>query len=188
MVNQILEQALRNGASDIHLEPFEDGCKFRLRIDGVLHELPPPSKRMFIMIVSRLKILAKMDIAEKRIPQDGAIALRTGEKRIDLRVSTVPTVYGEKMVMRILDKGAIPLDLTGLGLDERQANDLIESIQLPHGLVLVTGPDRQRQVHHALRLPQPAQRAQGQHLHGRGPGRVQVQGDEPGAGQGPGRA
>ena len=140
MVNQILEQALRNGASDIHLEPFEDGCKFRLRIDGVLHELPPPSKSLFIMIISRLKILAKMDIAEKRIPQDGAIALRTGDKRIDLRVNTVPTVYGEKMVMRILDKGAIPLNLTGLGLDERQSKDLIESIHAPHGLALVTGP------------------------------------------------
>jgi type IV pilus assembly protein PilB len=140
MVNQILEQALRNGASDIHLEPFEDGCKFRLRIDGILHELPPPSKAVFIMIISRLKILAKMDIAEKRIPQDGAIALRTGEKRIDLRVNTVPTVYGEKMVMRILDKGAIPLDLTKLGLDERQSKDLIESIHAPHGLALVTGP------------------------------------------------
>ena len=110
MVNQILEQALRNGASDIHLEPFEDGCKFRLRIDGVLHELPSPSKTAFIMIISRLKILAKMDIAEKRIPQDGAIALRTGDKRVDLRVNTVPTVHGEKMVMRILDKGAIPLE------------------------------------------------------------------------------
>jgi type IV pilus assembly protein PilB len=140
MVNQILEQALRNRASDIHLEPFEDGCKFRLRIDGVLHELPPPSRSVFIMIISRFKILAKMDIAEKRIPQDGAIALRTGDKRIDLRVNTVPTVHGEKMVMRILDKGAIPLDLTGLGLDQRQVTDLIESIQSPYGLALVTGP------------------------------------------------
>ncbi len=140
MVNQILEQALRNGASDIHLEPFEDGCKFRLRIDGVLHELPPPSKTVFIMILSRLKVLARMDIAEKRIPQDGAIALRTGEKRIDLRVNTVPTVHGEKMVMRILDKGAIPLQLTGLGFDERQSTDLIESIHSPYGLALVTGP------------------------------------------------
>jgi type IV pilus assembly protein PilB len=140
MVNQILEQALRNGASDIHLEPFEDGCKFRLRIDGVLHELPSPSKTVFIMIISRLKVLAKMDIAEKRIPQDGAIALRTGDKRIDLRVNTVPTVHGEKMVMRILDKGAIPLNLTGLGLDERQSTDLIESIHSPYGLALVTGP------------------------------------------------
>ena len=90
--------------------------------------------------MSRFKILAKMDIAEKRVPQDGAIALRFGDKRVDLRVNTVPTVHGEKMVMRILDKGAIPLQLTGLGFDERQSKDLIESIQMPHGLMLVTGP------------------------------------------------
>jgi type IV pilus assembly protein PilB len=131
---------MRTGASDIHLEPFEDGAKFRLRIDGVLHELSPPSKSVFVMIVSRFKILAKMDIAEKRVPQDGAIAVKTKEKRIDLRVSTIPTVFGEKMVMRILDKGNISLELTGLGLDERQSNDLIESIKMPHGLALVTGP------------------------------------------------
>jgi type IV pilus assembly protein PilB len=140
MVNQILEQAMRSGASDIHLEPFEDGCKLRLRIDGVLHELPPPSRNQFIMIVSRFKILAKMDIAEKRVPQDGAIAIKTGDRRVDLRVSTVPTVYGEKMVMRLLDKAAIPLQLTGLGFDERQSRDLVEAIQSPHGLMLVTGP------------------------------------------------
>jgi len=140
LVNQILEQALRAGASDIHLEPFEDSCKVRLRVDGVLHELPPPSRALFIPVVSRFKILAKMDIAEKRVPQDGAIALKSGDKRIDLRVNTVPTVYGEKMVMRILDKGAIPVQLTGLGFDERQSKDLIESIQSPHGLMLVTGP------------------------------------------------
>ncbi|MEN6451976.1 MAG: ATPase, T2SS/T4P/T4SS family, partial [Thermoguttaceae bacterium] len=140
MVNQILEQALRVGASDIHLEPFENSCAIRLRVDGVLRELTPPSRSQFVPIVSRFKILARMDIAEKRIPQDGAIALRSGEKRIDLRVSTVPTVYGEKMVMRLLDKGAIPIELTGLGFDERQSRDLIESIQMPHGLMLVTGP------------------------------------------------
>jgi type IV pilus assembly protein PilB len=140
MVNQILEQAVRSGASDIHLEPFEDSCKIRLRIDGVLQELPPPSRAQFVKIISRFKILAKMDIAEKRIPQDGAIAMKTGERRIDLRVNTVPTVYGEKMVMRLLDKGAIPLQLTGLGFDERQSRDLVESIKMPHGLMLVTGP------------------------------------------------
>ena len=140
MVNQILEQALRIGASDIHLEPFEDSCAIRLRVDGVLRELTPPSRALFVPIVSRFKILAKMDIAEKRVPQDGAIALKSGDKRVDLRVSTVPTVYGEKMVMRILDKGAIPIQLTGLGFDERQSKDLIESIRMPHGLMLVTGP------------------------------------------------
>ena len=106
----------------------------------MLRELSPPPRSLFVPIVSRFKILAKMDIAEKRIPQDGAIALRSGDKRVDLRVSTVPTVYGEKMVMRILDKGAIPIELTGLGFDERQSKDLIESIQMPHGLMLVTGP------------------------------------------------
>lgn len=140
MVNQILEQALRSGASDIHLEPFEEGCKIRMRIDGFLNEIPPPARALFLPIVSRFKILAKMDIAEKRVPQDGAIALRFGDKRIDLRVNTVPTVHGEKMVMRILDKGAIPLQLTGLGFDEKQSTDLVESIQMPHGLMLVTGP------------------------------------------------
>ncbi len=140
MVNQILEQALRVGASDIHIEPFEDSCAIRLRVDGTLRELPPPSRSLFVPIISRFKILAKMDIAEKRVPQDGAIALRGMGKRVDLRVSTVPTVYGEKMVMRILDKGAIPIELTGLGFDERQSKDLIESIQMPHGLMLVTGP------------------------------------------------
>lgn len=140
MANSILEQALRAGASDIHIEPFEDSCAVRLRVDGVLRELVPPPRSQFISLVSRYKILAKMDIAEKRIPQDGAIALRIGERRIDLRVNTVPTVYGEKMVMRILDKGAIPIELTGLGFDERQSKDLVESIQMPHGLMLVTGP------------------------------------------------
>ena len=140
MVNQILEQSLRSGASDIHLEPFEEGCKIRFRIDGFLNEVSPPARALFLPILSRFKILAKMDIAEKRVPQDGAISLRFGDKRVDLRVNTVPTVHGEKMVMRILDKGAIPLQLTGLGFDERQSKDLIESIQLPHGLMLVTGP------------------------------------------------
>ncbi|MBU4273156.1 MAG: GspE/PulE family protein [Planctomycetes bacterium] len=140
MVNQILEQALRVGASDIHIEPFEDSCAIRLRVDGTLRELAPPPRSLFVPIISRFKILAKMDIAEKRVPQDGAIALRGAGKRVDLRVSTVPTVYGEKMVMRILDKGAIPIELTGLGFDERQSKDLIESIQMPHGLMLVTGP------------------------------------------------
>ncbi len=141
MVNQILQQAVRSGASDIHLEPFEDACKIRLRVDGVLHELAPPSKAQFVMIISRFKVLAKMDIAEKRVPQDGKRSpSATGDRRIDLRVNTVPTVFGEKMVMRLLDKGNIPLQLTGLGFDERQSSDLIEAIRMPHGLMLVTGP------------------------------------------------
>jgi type IV pilus assembly protein PilB len=140
LVNQILEQAMGRGASDIHIEPFEETCKARIRVDGVLHELTPPPRNLYLPVVSRFKILAKMDIAEKRVPQDGAISLRLGDKRVDLRVSTVPTVWGEKIVMRILDKGAIPVQLTGLGFDERQSKDLMESIEMPHGLMLVTGP------------------------------------------------
>ncbi len=139
-VNQILEQAFRVGASDIHIEPFEDRCRVRLRIDGNLNEVAPPPRSLYVPIVSRVKVLAKLDIAEKRVPQDGAIALRSGEKRVDVRVSTVPTVYGEKVVLRVLDKSAIPLELTDLGLDQRQSQDLIEAIQMPHGLMLVTGP------------------------------------------------
>jgi len=139
-VNQVLEQALRSGASDIHVEPFENRCRVRLRIDGNLNEILPPPQSLFLPIVSRIKVLAKMDIAEKRVPQDGAIALKSGEKRVDVRVSTVPTIYGEKVVMRVLDRSAIPLQLSDLGLDERQAKDLGESIQMPHGLMLVTGP------------------------------------------------
>lgn len=140
IVNQILEQALRIGASDIHLEPLEDGCAVRARVDGMLHELSPPPRSFFLPVVSRFKILAKMDIAEKRVPQDGSIALRSGDRRVDLRVSTIPVVHGEKMVMRLLDKSTIPPQLTGLGLDQRQSNDLLEALQTPNGLMLVTGP------------------------------------------------
>ena len=112
LVNHVLSKAVTENTSDIHIEPFENNVKIRFRTDGELHEISPPPRSMYIPVISRLKILAKMDIAERRVPQDGAIALKLGDKRVDLRVNTVPTVYGEKMVMRILSKGAIPLDLT----------------------------------------------------------------------------
>jgi type IV pilus assembly protein PilB len=139
-VNHMLEQAFRTGASDIHIEPFEDRCRVRLRIDGNLTEIAPPPWSLYAPIVSRIKVLAKMDIAEKRMPQDGAIAMKSGDRRVDVRVSTIPTIRNEKVVLRVLDKSAIPLELSGLGLDERQSTDLLESIQTPHGLMLVTGP------------------------------------------------
>ena len=139
-VNGIFEQALENGASDIHIEPYEESCRVRLRIDGVLTEASPPPMPLLNAVISRLKVLSKMDIAEKRIPQDGAIGLRSGEQRVDMRVNTCPTVYGEKIVMRVLDKNALPHDLTKLGLDDRQYSDLTESIRSAHGLMLVTGP------------------------------------------------
>ena len=140
LVNHVLSTAVNNGASDIHLEPFEQSAKIRLRIDGNLQEISPPPRAMYVPIVSRLKVLAKMDIAERRVPQDGAIALSVSGKRVDLRVSTIPTVYGEKMVMRILSKQAIPLDLTKLGFSVKQAEDFKIAADSPHGLLLVTGP------------------------------------------------
>lgn len=139
-VNRVFEQALKGRASDIHIEPFEGRCRVRLRIDGTLNEIAPPPLTMYTAVVSRIKVLSKMDIAEKRIPQDGAIALRTENRRVDLRVNTCPTVYGEKVVMRVLDKDAMPLEVARLGFDPRQEKDLTESIQSPHGLMLVTGP------------------------------------------------
>ncbi len=139
-VNAIFEQALQTGASDIHIEPYEDSCRVRIRIDGTLTELTPPPLSLLPSVISRLKVLAKMDIAERRIPQDGAIALRTGERRVDMRVNTCPTVHSEKIVMRVMDKNALPHDLFALGLDDRQYRDLVESIRSPHGLILVTGP------------------------------------------------
>ncbi len=139
-VNSIFEQALQTKASDIHIEPYEDNCRVRLRIDGVLNEIAPPPMSLLNSVISRLKVLSKMDIAERRLPQDGSIGLRSGEQRVDMRVNTCPTVYGEKVVMRVLDKNSLPHDLTSLGLDERQFQDLSEAIRSPHGLMLVTGP------------------------------------------------
>jgi type IV pilus assembly protein PilB len=140
LVNHILSKAVLESTSDIHIEPFENNVKIRFRTDGQLHEISPPPRAMYIPMISRLKILAKMDIAERRVPQDGAIALKLGDKRVDLRVNTVPTVFGEKMVMRILSKGAIPLDLTKLGFSQVQAEDFKVAAESPHGLLLVTGP------------------------------------------------
>ena len=140
LVNHILASAVRGGASDIHLEPFENSIKVRFRVDGRLQELSPPPIAMYVPMLSRLKVLSKMDIAERRVPQDGAIGLTVDNNRVDLRVSTVPTVYGEKMVLRILTKGAIPLDLTKLGFSRKQADDFEVAASSPHGLLLVTGP------------------------------------------------
>ncbi len=140
LVNHILSWSVRNGASDIHLEPFENSVKVRVRVDGQLQEISPPPRAMYIPMVSRLKVLSKMDIAERRIPQDGAISLTVDQRRVDLRVSTVPTVYGEKMVLRVLAKTAIPLDLTKLGFSQKQADDFQIAASSPHGLLLVTGP------------------------------------------------
>jgi type II secretory ATPase GspE/PulE/Tfp pilus assembly ATPase PilB-like protein len=140
LVSHVLKEAVIRRASDIHLEPYEESVRARLRVDGELLELTPPPRSMFVPMISRLKILSRMDIAEKRIPQDGSFTMQLEGKKIDLRVSTVPSVWGEKMVLRLLNKSAIPLEMEKLGFSEKQSNDFKTAINSPHGLVFVTGP------------------------------------------------
>lgn len=139
-VNQILLQCLQRGASDIHIEPYETSVRVRLRIDGVLHEIARPPTAMLAALASRIKIMSKLDIAETRLPQDGAINIQIGGKPVDFRVSTLPTVYGEKIVMRILDKSALKADMTKLGFEPDELEKFMASIHSPFGMVLVTGP------------------------------------------------
>ena len=140
LINALFTQALRDGASDIHIEPFETRSVVRLRIDGMLRDLLEPARALHAAIVSRVKIMAQLDIAEKRLPQDGRIALRVAGKPIDVRVSTIPTGHGERVVLRLLDKQAGRLDLTKLGMDEAMLAQMDRLIREPHGIVLVTGP------------------------------------------------
>ncbi len=140
LVDLILRQAIKDRASDIHIEPFKERIGVRYRIDGTLYEIPPPARHLLLAIVSRIKILAKLDIAEKRLPQDGAFVVKMGNKIIDLRVSTVPTVYGEKAVLRILDKSQVPLDLGQLGFEPKDLENYRKAIKNPWGLIFLTGP------------------------------------------------
>jgi len=140
LVDLILRQAIKDRASDIHIEPFKNKISIRYRIDGVLYEIPPPAHHLLLAIISRVKILSKLDIAEKRLPQDGAFVVRIDNKIIDLRVSTIPTVHGEKVVMRILDKSQVPLDLAQLGFEPDDLENYRKAINSPWGLVFLTGP------------------------------------------------
>jgi len=140
LVDLIIRQAINERASDIHIEPFKDRISLRYRIDGKLYEIPPPSKHLNLALVSRVKILAKLDIAEKRLPQDGAIVVKLEDRVIDLRVSTVPTIWGEKAVLRILDKGSTLLSLSQMGYEPKQLEDIRRAIQTPYGLIFITGP------------------------------------------------
>jgi type II secretion system protein E len=140
MVNLIINQAIQDRASDIHIEPFERELRVRYRVDGVLHEVNPPPKRFHAAIISRIKILSDMNIAERRLPLDGRMRIRSSGRQIDLRVSTIPTVYGESCVMRILDKQTAMLGLTELGMEREMFHTFRRLIQEPHGIILVTGP------------------------------------------------
>jgi type IV pilus assembly protein PilB len=140
LVNAILKQAIQERCSDIHIEKFDEHVSVRFRIDGVLYERPSPAKQMFSAIISRLKILSKLDIAERRLPQDGQFSIKVQNRVIDLRVSICPCVFGEKVVMRLLDKGAVDLDINKVGFDPKQRDDIIEAANKPHGLFFMTGP------------------------------------------------
>ncbi|MDX1577600.1 MAG: type IV-A pilus assembly ATPase PilB [Gemmatimonadota bacterium] len=140
LINGILGDAVRRGASDIHVEPYERELRIRYRVDGALQEIMQPPPRMRAALTSRLKILADLNIAERRIPQDGRIKMKIGQKVIDFRVSTLPTLFGEKIVLRILDKGNLTFDLETFGMEERAERAFLDAIANPYGMVLVTGP------------------------------------------------
>ncbi|HWB70735.1 MAG TPA: ATPase, T2SS/T4P/T4SS family [Egibacteraceae bacterium] len=139
-VNALISKAVSDRASDIHVEPGEHRLRVRYRVDGVLHEVTTQSRKLHAGVVSRLKIMADLDIAERRVPQDGRISIKTGGKAIDLRVSTLPTVYGEKVVMRILDKSSVLLELADLGFLDHNYARYETSFRKPYGMILVTGP------------------------------------------------
>ncbi|MDR2244634.1 MAG: type II secretion system ATPase GspE [Burkholderiales bacterium] len=140
MINALLLQALREQVSDLHFEPYETRSVVRFRLDGVLRDVIEPPRALHAALVSRLKIMASLDIAEKRLPQDGRITLRLGGKSVDVRVSTLPTGHGERVVLRLLDKEAARLDLSALGMDDTLLTDIDRIIREPHGIFLVTGP------------------------------------------------
>ncbi|WP_434478379.1 GspE/PulE family protein [Gemmatimonas sp.] len=140
LINAILVDAVNKGASDIHFECFEHELRVRYRIDGALAEVMKPPLKMRAALISRFKIMASLNIAERRVPQDGRIKLKVGKKVIDFRVSTLPTLFGEKVVLRILDKGNLTLDLEKFGIEPRAERELMEAISNPYGMVLVTGP------------------------------------------------
>src|SRR5437867_13150395 len=140
MINALLLQALREQASDIHFEPYEGRSVVRFRVDGVLRDVIEPPRALHAALVSRLKVMASLDIAEKRLPQDGRMALRLGDKSVDVRVSTLPTGPGERVVLRLLDKDSARLDLTALGMSDSTLANVDHLIREPHGILLVTGP------------------------------------------------
>ncbi|NNK37261.1 MAG: type II secretion system ATPase GspE, partial [Xanthomonadales bacterium] len=140
LVNLVMQRAVESRASDIHIEPFENRLKVRYRIDGVLQEVEAPPAKSTAAVISRIKIMAKLNIAERRLPQDGRIMHRVQGKELDLRVSTVPTSHGESVVMRILDRESVVLDFDSLGFDDDIRSSFVQQLEMPHGIILVTGP------------------------------------------------
>ncbi|MFE8049569.1 type II secretion system ATPase GspE [Brenneria goodwinii] len=140
LINAMLTEAIKEKASDIHIETYERHLQIRFRVDGVLREILRPRRKLASLLVSRIKVMARLDIAEKRVPQDGRMALRIGGRAVDVRVSTLPSNHGERVVLRLLDKNSVPLDLALLGMSERLQRQMHDLIHRPHGIILVTGP------------------------------------------------
>ncbi|CAM3446028.1 type II secretion system ATPase GspE [Parendozoicomonas haliclonae] len=140
MINVMLAEAIRDGASDIHIETFENSLVIRFRIDGVLREILRPQRRLATLLVSRIKVMAKLDIAEKRVPQDGRISLRLGGRAVDVRVSTLPSRHGERIVLRLLDRNSVQMSMSSLGMTDTIREQVSGLLQKPHGIILVTGP------------------------------------------------
>jgi type IV pilus assembly protein PilB len=139
-VNLVLFQAVQDRASDIHFEPFEDEFKIRYRVDGALYEMSPPPKHLALPVISRIKVMSNMDISERRLPQDGRISMQIAGRPIDLRVSTLPTQFGESVVLRVLDRSAVNMDVKSLGFPKAVMDYVVEAIQQPNGIFVVTGP------------------------------------------------
>ncbi|PID71805.1 MAG: type II secretion system protein GspE [Desulfobulbus propionicus] len=140
LVNLVLSQAVRDNASDVHIEPYKNRVKIRKRVDGILYDMYSPPRHVLGKLISRVKIMAKMDIAEKRLPQDGRIEIRIADKNVDIRVSTLPTAFGERVVMRLLDKSSVYVPMEDLGLVAKDLVNFLNLIKAPHGIILVTGP------------------------------------------------
>ncbi|MDH3265942.1 MAG: ATPase, T2SS/T4P/T4SS family, partial [Gammaproteobacteria bacterium] len=139
-INAVLTEAVKDNASDVHIEPYENRLGIRFRIDGVLREILETRRALAPLVVSRIKVMSKLDIAEKRLPQDGRISLRIAGRAVDVRVSTMPSGHGERVVLRLLDKQAGRLELTSLGMAEQTQKTMDSLIHKPHGIILVTGP------------------------------------------------
>ena len=182
-VNSLIEQAIQSRASDLHLEPTENDMRVRFRIDGVLHEIDKVPHNVQSGLISRLKIMSNVDITERRLPQNGRITVRLNGRNVDLRTATLPTVWGEKVVLRVLDTKGLDLELKKLGFTDDNYARFSASFHKPHGMVLVTGPTGSGKVDHALRHPDRDQPALGEHHHHRGSGGVPPRRSQPGPGQ-----
>ena len=179
LVNRIIARAVRDHASDIHIEPFGEQLKVKYRIDGILHEMPSPPKHLHPAIISRVKIMSQMNIAERYLPQDGHMELDVEGAQVDVRVATIPTMHGECVALRLLDKSSFLLSLEELGLEERTLARYRRLLEHPHGIILGLRPHGQRQDDHALRHPLRHLHAGAQVHHPGGAGRVRAAGRQP---------